>query len=100
MPGASSSWTPGQSGNGKGWSKVVAGVGLGVAGMGADYLTDKYTEEGSNANIGGKAPSGALSGAAMGAMLGPVRWCINWWIIWWYNSSNERTKINGVKTQQ
>jgi hypothetical protein len=38
--------------------------------MGADYLTDKYTEEGSNANIGGKAPSGALS-AAMGAMLGP-----------------------------
>jgi hypothetical protein len=65
MPGASSSWTPGQSGNGKGWSmgkKVGAGVGLGVAGMGADYLTDKYTEEGSNANIGGKALSGALSG--------------------------------------
>jgi hypothetical protein len=50
--------------------RVGAGVGLGVAGMGADYLTDN-TEEGSNANIGGKAPSGALSGAAMGAMLGP-----------------------------
>jgi hypothetical protein len=41
--------------------RVGAGVGPGVAGMGADYLTDKYTEEGSNANIGGKAPSGALS---------------------------------------
>jgi hypothetical protein len=61
--------------------------------MGADYLTDKYTEEGSNANIGGKAPSGALwrcygcnvrsLGLAGGA---------HWWIIWWYNSSNERTK--------
>jgi hypothetical protein len=25
--------------------RVGAGVGLGVAGMGADYLTDKYTEE-------------------------------------------------------
>jgi hypothetical protein len=34
---------------------------------GADYLTDKYTKEGSNAIIGGKAPSGFSSGAAMGA---------------------------------
>jgi hypothetical protein len=56
------------------WVKeLVLGVGLGLW-----DLTDKYTEEGSNANIGGKAPSGALSGAAMGAMLGPWGWwCIN-----------------------
>jgi hypothetical protein len=53
--------------------RVGAGVGLGVAGMGADYLTDKYTEEGSNANIGGKSTVWCFtSGTAMGAiMLGP-----------------------------
>ena len=76
--GSSSSWSPGQTGPaaaGKGgWSmgtKAGLGLGLGVAGLGANYLTDKYTDEGSGANIGGKALSGALSGAAMGAMLGP-----------------------------
>jgi hypothetical protein len=37
--------------------------------MGADYLTDKHTRSCSNANIGGKAPSGALSGATMGATM-------------------------------
>jgi hypothetical protein len=44
--------------------------------VGADYLTDKYTEEGSNANIGGKTVWCFIY-AAMGAtkVLG-VSWCI------------------------
>jgi hypothetical protein len=72
MPGASSSWTPGQSGNGKGWSmgkRVGAGV-TGVAGMGADYLTENTLKKVVTLILVVK-PSGALSGATMGAMLGP-----------------------------
>jgi hypothetical protein len=49
--------------------RVGAGV-PGVAGMGADYLTENTLKKVVTLILVVK-PSGALSGAAMGAMLGP-----------------------------
>ena len=56
-------------------AKLGAGLGLGVAGMAVDSITDNTVGRDKGKNIGwytaGKATSGALQGAALGAIFGP-----------------------------
>ena len=51
--------------------RVGLGAGLGMAGYGAQQLTDAYTKPGTRGNILGSAASGAMEGAGMGALAGP-----------------------------
>ena len=50
---------------------VAAGAGLGVAGVGTDYLRDSIYGEGSKKGRGLGVASAALKGAGMGMMFGP-----------------------------
>lgn len=56
-------------------ARMGAGLGLGVAGMGVDYLTDHTVGKDKGNNVGlyttGKAASAALTGAGIGMMFGP-----------------------------